>query len=86
MTKKYERIKRIRKENREWLLQSRGSKCERCGYDKCSYALEFHHRNPEEKEFPISGFRTMNRKRLKAEADKCDLLCANCHREIEYCI
>lgn len=29
----------------------RGGKCEHCGYDKNLSALEFHHRNPEEKEY-----------------------------------
>jgi hypothetical protein len=29
----------------------RGGKCERCGYDVNLSALEFHHKNPEEKEF-----------------------------------
>ena len=29
----------------------RGGKCERCGYNANLSALEFHHKNPEEKEF-----------------------------------
>ncbi len=29
----------------------RGGKCEHCGYDKNLAVLEFHHRNPEDKEF-----------------------------------
>jgi hypothetical protein len=29
----------------------RGGKCEHCGYKANLAALEFHHRNPEEKDF-----------------------------------
>ena len=31
----------------------RGGKCEHCGYNANLSALEFHHKNPEEKEFQI---------------------------------
>jgi DNA-directed RNA polymerase subunit RPC12/RpoP len=57
-----------------------GAKCERCGYDKCLNALEFHHRDPTEKDPKWS--RGWNITRLRKELDKCDLLCANCHREV----
>ena len=32
----------------------KGGKCEICGYDKNLSALEFHHVNPENKEFAVS--------------------------------
>ena len=51
----------------------------------CIGALEFHHKNPKEKEFLISGPRlTYSLKRLTEEAKKCELLCSNCHKEIHY--
>ena len=31
----------------------RGGKCEHCGYNANLSALEFHHKNPEEKEFQV---------------------------------
>lgn len=60
-----------------------GGKCARCGYDKCLAALDFHHHDPSAKEFGIShrGV-TYAIERLKKEAEKCILLCANCHREV----
>ncbi len=55
-----------------------------CGYNKCLSALEFHHIDPLKKDFNISQFRTTSFESIKKELDKCDLLCANCHREIHY--
>lgn len=55
-----------------------------CGYDRNIAVLEFHHINPDEKEFQLDMRHLSNTslERLKEEADKCQLLCANCHREV----
>jgi hypothetical protein len=61
-------------------LEYKGSCCQRCGYDKCVNAMDFHHIDPSQKEFQIaSQIRSWDK--LQAELDKCVLLCANCHRE-----
>lgn len=61
----------------------KGGKCECCGYNKCVQALEFHHLDPNEKDFGIgSGGVTRSFEKLKVELDKCIMLCANCHREV----
>ena len=36
------------------LIAYKGGKCERCGYNKCNRALEFHHLDPSIKDFGIS--------------------------------
>lgn len=59
----------------------KGGKCSKCEYNKCIDALDFHHLNPEEKDFEISKAKTFNLENVKDELDKCILLCANCHRE-----
>jgi hypothetical protein len=70
---------------KEESLAYKGGKCEKCGYDRCVAALEFHHRNPEEKLFSISRLGHKRSKEvLQQELDKCDLLCANCHREVHH--
>ena len=60
-----------------------GGSCERCGYDKCLDALQFHHRDPSTKEFELgkSKLRSYSIEKIMAEAAKCSLLCANCHLE-----
>jgi hypothetical protein len=65
-------------------VQHLGGKCQMCGYDKCIGALEFHHKNPGEKDFQISSGRTISLQKILAEVDKCMLLCSNCHREAHH--
>jgi predicted transcriptional regulator len=57
--------------------------CSICGYYKCKNALEFHHINSKNKKFRITT-NTISRNDLIEELNKCVLLCANCHREIEW--
>jgi len=75
-------VKKRRDKIKNFAIDYKGGKCNRCGYDKCLEALEFHHIDPEQKDFEIStlGYRN-SLERLKKELDKCELLCANCHRE-----
>lgn len=63
------------------LIEYKGGQCKECGYNKSvPGAYVFHHRNPEEKDFAVSG-KSLKWETLKKEADKCDLLCCNCHAE-----
>jgi hypothetical protein len=61
-----------------------GKKCEKCGYNKYKCALEFHHKDPKQKEFNISSGGKKKIERIKEEIKKCVLLCSNCHREFHY--
>lgn len=54
--------------------------CDRCGYNKCAAALEWHHLNQNKDADPSSLLRNSLDKYLE-EIKKCELLCANCHRE-----
>lgn len=80
----YRNLKNSRLRLKEKLVAYKGGKCEICGYDKCITALEFHHLNPDEKEFGIGTNDILSFEKNKKEVDKCILVCANCHREIHY--
>ena len=72
-------------ERKKKLVDIKGSKCRKCNYDKCYRALTFHHRDPAQKSFALD-IRNMASKSwevLVAEINKCDLVCMNCHAEIE---
>ena len=80
-----ERIKQGQRETRDY-IQSLKKECSRCGYNKCVEALDFHHRNPEEKDGVLSRysrrvFSPATKLLIDQEVMKCDILCANCHRE-----
>lgn len=62
-------------------INYKGGKCQICGYSKYMGALDFHHLNPEEKDFIIGEHRNIPFDKLKIELDKCIILCSNCHRE-----
>lgn len=71
----------LRTKRKQGAVEYLGGKCIRCGYDKCLHALHFHHKDPETKEFAFSTGLTSAWEKVKAELDKCELLCANCHAE-----
>ena len=64
----------------------KGSKCQRCKIpypETPSCVFDFHHRDPSTK-IDWTGIRRWGWQRIQQEIDKCDLLCANCHRIVEY--
>lgn len=79
-----EAVSRRRRKVKDILVAEAGGKCVLCGYSRHSAALQFHHRDPSTKAFGL-GVRGITRSlaRLREEALKCDLLCANCHAEVE---
>ena len=80
-------MNKLRRERLTTLMRRRGCRCKKCGYNRCTAALEFHHRNPKRKLFNVNmSTMTKGWKRILAEVKKCDLLCANCHRETHVAI
>jgi hypothetical protein len=74
-----ERIARNKKFIREYKL-SIG--CQKCGYKKTYHALEFHHKDGDDKKYNVSLMKTLSIETIKKEIEKCMVVCANCHREI----
>lgn len=62
-------------------VEYKGGVCEGCKESYHPAVFDFHHVNPEDKEFNISRFRSLKwSDKIEKELDKCELLCANCHR------
>jgi hypothetical protein len=75
-------VKRARRDAlAEWFEQFKsGLACARCG-EAHPGVLQFHHRDPQEKEISVSEAISAgwSRERILCEAKKCEVLCANCH-------
>lgn len=76
-------VAKRRKRLKEMLVAYKGGKCILCGYSKYVGAFDLHHVDSSKKEFGLSlhGL-TRSWEKTKKEADKCILMCANCHREL----
>lgn len=76
-------VQRRRKKIKEMAVEYKGGKCIYCKYNKYIGALEFHHLDPNEKDFSLSdkGY-CRSWEIVKKELDKCVLVCSNCHKEI----
>ena len=73
-------FKQNRKKNQDFLNSIKSDlKCKECGEDRF-YCLDFHHKNPKEKERSIAASINCSQKFLLEEIAKCDVLCSNCHR------
>lgn len=66
------------------IIEQKGGCCQECGYNKNVAALEFHHLDPNEKDYQLDMRKLSNTSMVKLmeEVGKCILLCANCHREL----
>lgn len=66
------------------LVKAFGGKCQYCNQEFSEIVFDFHHLNPEEKNFGLGNGSTTRAKSAYAEeAKKCCMLCANCHRLVE---
>ena len=65
------------------LIALSGGKCIKCGYNKCTAAMSFHHINPQLKSFSLDYRHLSNTtmSKIMNEFSKCELLCLNCHAE-----
>ena len=76
-----EKNKRFAANRRKWLVDYKKTlECVRCGENHPA-TLTFRHRDSSEKSFEIGNALKLGigLKRLLAEIDKCEVVCANCH-------
>jgi hypothetical protein len=75
-----ERVER----NRRAIREAKNVPCADCGRRYPHYVMDFDHRPGEKKCFNVSvaaGQPRLSWQRMLAEIAKCDVVCANCHRE-----
>lgn len=74
-----------RKDFNDWYYEYKKTlSCIKCGFSHPA-ALDFHHKNKNEKNFDPSRARDYtNKKKFLEETNKCEVLCANCHRIHHY--
>lgn len=78
-----EKARKHKEKVRKWFVNfKRDKKCIECG-ESHPACFVFHHRDSSKKEISIGNAIRMGWgiERLKKEIEKCDILCANCHRK-----
>src|SRR5262245_17487466 len=75
------RVKARQAGTREMLRELRDVPCTDCGQRFEPHQMDFDHRDPETKQFNLmaSHAAVKSTAALRAEAAKCDIVCANCH-------
>jgi hypothetical protein len=79
-----QKVKAQRQAVVDWFRDFKSTlQCIRCG-EPDPICLDFHHRDPTQKDFSLyqAARRAMGKKRILEEVEKCDVLCANCHRKL----
>ena len=77
-----ERVTKRQAATTAFLRELREVPCTDCGGRFAGHQMDFDHRNPAEKSFNLCAGRAAlkSRAQILAEAAKCDIVCANCHR------
>lgn len=80
-SRRWARQRRLKDKQRLLRLAGKHT-CEICGEARI-WCLEFHHVDPEAKEFAIGKAPTnISRTRLMQEIEGCMLVCKNCHADV----
>lgn len=76
--------KRFIKERKLFLklkaIEAKGGKCVKCGHSN-PFSLGFHHKRDKNYSISFLCSRSARWEQIEREIEKCELLCANCHRE-----
>ncbi|MDP9204896.1 MAG: hypothetical protein M3P12_05460 [Gemmatimonadota bacterium] len=83
--------RRLDEQRRRWRAQAklleelRNVPCADCGVSYPSYVMQFDHRDPSQKNYTVTRMiGRAGRAKILEEAAKCDIVCANCHRDRTY--
>lgn len=78
-----QKAKLNREKFRKWFIEFKSKlKCKNCGENR-HWVLDFHHKKNKDVEVSkLVG--NCSKKRILEEINKCEVLCANCHRDYHY--
>jgi hypothetical protein len=79
--KTYPKVKEWRKNTKLKLIEGFGSVCSCCGLIDSPLVYDFHHLDPNEKDFSLSS-KVKSWDVIVNEANKCIMICSHCHRKI----
>ncbi len=71
--------RRLRARGQAYIDSLKTGPCVDCGGQFPPYVKQFDHRDPSRKSFQIGTAALKRFSVLDAEAEKCDVVCANCH-------
>ena len=80
------RMTELRRERYQLVQEYKANKgCKVCG-DKRHWVLDLHHTDSDNKEYAISNMlrKNMSWDSILKELQKCEVLCANCHRDYHH--
>lgn len=67
--------------HRELIRRAKSRPCADCGVQYPYYVMDFDHRDGATKSFGLNSVARMTVTQILREIEKCDVVCANCHRE-----
>lgn len=68
-------------ERRQMVLEAKSRPCADCGVAYPYYVMDSDHRDGVRKEFLLHSITAVTKRAITREIAKCDVVCANCHRE-----
>ena|SRR3989338_1715123 len=88
--KAFYREKNIRRRRQliDFVIALKQKPCMDCGVQYPHFVMDFDHRERSSKIDSINRMivvRSFSKKKILDEIEKCDLVCANCHRKRTYC-
>ena len=69
------------KRRRQLVIEAKQKPCFDCGIEYPYYVMDFDHREGESKKFSLYKISGATINKILTEIAKCDVVCANCHRE-----
>lgn len=68
-------------ERRQMVVEAKSRPCADCGIQYSYYVMDFDHRDGRLKKFALNSVDRVTKRAILREIEKCDVVCANCHRE-----